>query len=182
MAISGNGREYDVTFLADSSLQTSTAAGGNGTMQYRVVGFAPGTTTAADRTVGIAGGTGTMAEPTAPAAHCLGINQTMMSCLSTECSVRMLGVSKAVCAESVGAGYPVAAYGAIGGGASTTTMKGRIIQVDLAVSCTAYGATVSSNFYILGRALESGSTGTVISVFVNPTLHDRQLAGTVTTT
>jgi len=182
MAISGNGREYDITFLAGAKMRTSTMSGGNGTMQYRAVGFAPDTSTQTDRLVDLSGGTSTLAEPTITAAQVLGINQTMMSANSQECSVRMFGISKAVCAQSIGCGFPVAAYGGIGGGASTTTQAGRIIQLDLNVSCTAYGMTVSSNFYVLGRALESGSTGTVISIMVNPTLHDRQLAGTVTTT
>ena len=94
----------------------------------------------------------------------------------------MFGVSKAVCAESIACGMPVFAYGAIGAAASTTTMAGRIAQLDNGVTITAYGATISSQFYVLGRALESGSTGTVISVFVNPTLYDRQLGGSVATT
>ena len=182
MAISGNGGEYDVTFLAGAKMRTSTMSGGNGTMQYRVVGFAPATSTQTDRLVDLAGGTSTLAEPTAPAAYALGINQTMMSGSSTECTVRMFGVSKAVCAESISCGMPVFAYGGIGAAASTTTMAGRIAQLDNGVTCTGYGMTVTSQFYVLGRALESGSTGTVISVFVNPTLYDRQIAGSVATT
>ena len=182
MAISGNGREYDITFLAGAKMRTSTMSGGNGTMQYRCVGFAPGTTTQTDRLVDLCGGTSTLAEPTAPAAYVIGINQTMMSANSTECSVRMFGVSKAVCAESIACGMPVFAYGAIGAAASTTTMAGRIAQMDNGVTCTGYGMTVTSQYKILGYALEDGSTGTVISVFVNPSLYDRQIGGSVATT
>jgi len=175
MAIGGNGREYDITFLAGAQLRTTTS-------QYKCVGFAPGTTTNANRTVDLCGNTGTISEPTATAAFVIGINQTYMSSGALECNVRMHGVSKAVCAESITAGMFVAAYGGIGAAASTTTMAGKIINIDNAVTCTAYGATVSSQFVVLGRALENGSTNGVISVFVNPQLYDRQLAGTVGTT
>lgn len=178
----GQGREYDVTFLADSSLKTSTASGGNGTMQYRVVGFAPGTSTNTDKYVGLAGNTGTLAEPTATAAFAIGINQTMMSANAMHCDVRMFGVSKAVCAESIAAGSYILAYGGAGAAASTTTMAGRIVAVDDGVTCTVYGQTVTSQCTVLGRALEDGSTGTVISVFVNPQLYDRGLIGSIATT
>jgi hypothetical protein len=182
MANLGHGFELDKTFLAGAKMRTSTMSGGNGTMQYRVVGFAPGTTTQTDLLVDLAGGTSTLAEPTAPAAYAIGINQTHMSANSQECNVRMFGISKAVCAESIGAGMPVTAYGAIGAAASTTTMAGRIVQVDNAVTCTAYGMTLTSQFYVLGRALENGSTGTVIEILVNPQLYDRQIAGSIATT
>ena len=178
----GNGREYDITFKADSSLKTSTASGGNATMEYRVVGFAPGTSTNSDRYVGLAGNTGTLSEPTATAAYAVGINQTMMSSSAEYCSVRLFGVSKAVCAESIAAGMFVLAYGGAGAAASTTTMAGRIVSVDNGVSCGSYGQTVTSQCTVLGRALEDGSTGTVISVFVNPQLYDRNLIGSIATT
>lgn len=182
MAITGNGFELDVTFQAGAQLRTSTASGGNGTMQYRCVGFAPGTTTNADRTVDLSGHTGTIAEPTATAAYCIGVNQTMMSANSEHCTVRMFGVSKVVCAESITAGLFVLPYAGAGAAASTTTMAGRVVQLDNGITITAYGATISSQCVVLGRALESGSTGTVISVFVNPQLYDRNLVGTIGTT
>ncbi len=182
MAISGNGREYDITFLADSSLQTSTASGGNGTMQYRCVGFSPGTSTQTDRLVGLCANTGTLSEPTATGEYVIGINQTMMSANAAELSVRMFGVSKAVCAQSIGAGNYVMAYGGASGLASTTTMAGRIVQVDNGVTGTAYGQTITAQTTILGRALEDGSTGTVISIMINPQLYDKNLVGTIATT
>lgn len=175
MAISGNGREYDITFLSGALMRTTTS-------QYRIVGFAPGTTTNTDRTVDLAGGTSTLAEPTATAAYAIGINQTYMSANAVECNVRMFGISKAICAESITAGMFVLPYGGVGAAASTTTMAGRIVQLDNGITITAYGATISSQCVVLGRALEDGSTGTVISVFVNPQLYDRQLVGTIGTT
>ena len=56
MAIGGNGREYDITFLAGAQLRTTTS-------QYKCVGFAPGTTTNANRTVDLCGNTGTISIP-----------------------------------------------------------------------------------------------------------------------
>jgi hypothetical protein len=178
----GQGREFDVTFLADSSLKTTTASGGNGTMEYRVVGFAPGTSTNTDKYVGLAGNTGTLAEPTAPAAYAIGINQTHMSSGADYCNVRMFGVSKAVCAESIAAGMFILAYGGAGAAASTTTMAGRVVSVDNGVSCTTATQSLTSQCVVLGRALQDGSTGTVISVFVNPQLYDRGLIGSIGTT
>jgi hypothetical protein len=67
-------------------------------------------------------------------------------------------------------------------GVSTTTMAGRIVQVDNGVTITAYGSTISAQCVILGRALESGVTGTVISVFVNPQLYDLSLVGSISIT
>jgi hypothetical protein len=117
-------------------------------------------------------------EPTATAFFAIGINQTYLSSGSEVCAVRVFGVSKAVCAESVNAGAAVMAYW----GVSTTTMAGRIVQVDTGVTITAYGSTVSAQCVILGRALESGVTGSVISVMVNPQIYDLSLVGSISIT
>ena len=168
MAISGNGREYDITFIPGSDLLTTTS-------QFLVVGMAP-TSTVANRTVFLAGSGGVGATMCADGA--IGINQTMLSSGSLDCSIRMFGVSKAVCAESIAAGAFVMAYW----GVSTTTMAGKIVQVDNAVTITAATASISAQTVILGRALENGSTNSVISVFVNPQLYDRSLVGSINIT
>lgn len=168
MAISGNGREYDITFIPGSDLLTTTS-------QFLVVGMAP-TSTVANRTVFLAGSGGVGATMCADGA--IGINQTMLSSGSLDCNVRMFGISKAVCAESIAAGSFVMAYW----GVSTTTMAGKIVQVDNAVTITAATASISAQTVILGRALENGSTNSVISVFVNPQLYDRSLVGSINIT
>ena len=171
MSISGNGREYDISFLIGDKVATTTS-------QYKVVGFVPGTTTSADRTVDLCGQTGTNADATAASSFAIGINQTYLSSTADTASIRLFGVSKAYCAHSIGAGSFVAAYNGI----STTTMNGRIMQlVDGATMGTA-DLTATAQFVILGRALENGSTGTVISVFLNPQFYDRQLVGSLTVT
>src|SRR3990172_941012 len=164
-AIMGNGREYDITFKCDSNLLTTTS-------QFRVVSMVYGTTTAADRTVTMVA-TGTVADLTAAAMYPIGINQSYLSTSSEVCTVRMFGISKAICAESIGAGYFVVAYA----GASITTRFGTIAQVDEAVSCTAATTSITAHRVILGRALENGSTGTVISIFLNPQLADSNIVG-----
>lgn len=171
--IHGDGFGLDSTFLADSSLKTTTS-------QYKCVGFAPGTSTNADKYVALSGHTGTLAEPTLPAAYFIGINQSYMSANSTHCTVRLFGFSKAYCAESIAAGSYVLAYGAASGAASTTTMAGRIIQLDNGVSCG--GHSITNITTIAGRALEDGSTGTVITVLINPQVYDSNLVGTIGTT
>lgn len=169
MAIHGNGREYDIPFLAGTTLKTTTT-------QYLIVAMVPATTTA-DRTVELAGIAG-IGSATQTAFKALGINQSFLSAGSDQCSVRLFGVSKAVCAQSISAGEYVMPYW----GVSTTTMSGRIVAVDDGVSCSAATMSVTSQVTILGRALESGSTGTVISVFVNPQLYDLNLVGSISIT
>ena len=168
MAIGANGREYDITLIADSSVKTSTS-------QYMCVGFAPGSSTSLDRVVGICGAGGTLGDATTTADHCIGVNQSYLSSGSQECNVRLMGVSKVVCAESIGAGVMVMPYWGI----STTTQIGRIVAVDNGVTVSSATHSISAQVVLLGRALESGSTGTVISVFVNPQLYDRSLVGTI---
>ena len=168
MAISGVGNGIDVSFIPGSDMLTTTT-------QFLVVGMAP-TSTVANRTVFLAGSGGVGATMCADGA--IGINQSYLSSGSQICTVRLLGISKAVCAESIAAGSFVMAYW----GVSTTTMAGRIVQVDNGVTITAYGASVSAQTVILGRALENGSTNSVISVFVNPQLYDRSLVGSISIT
>lgn len=167
MAISGNGREYDITLIPEAVMRTTTS-------QYHCVGMVAGTTTV-DRAVGICGATGTGGTPTSTAYHAIGINQSYLSSGSESCDIRMFGVSKATCAESITTGEFVMAYWGI----STSAMRGKIVAVDNGVTCTVATASVTSHTVILGRALEAGSTNTVISVFVNPQLYDNQLVGSI---
>jgi hypothetical protein len=160
MAIYGNGADYDVTLKATSYLKTSTS-------QYCVVGMEAGTTTVLDFTVGLADN-GQAINNTGTALYALGINQTRLSSGSEYCQVRMFGLSKAVCAESITAGQWVVAYTGI----STTTHAGHISGI-IDDTTTCYGMTLSSFITVIGRALEAGSTNTVITVFVNPQLYDR---------
>jgi hypothetical protein len=154
MAIKGIGLEYDVTMDAGASVKTSTS-------EFLCVGAGP-TTTSGDWTAYITNDSTTAGSMNAH--HVIGINQTRaMSANSAECSVRMFGISKAICACSVPAFSFIAAYR----GASTTTRRGQIEPVGFAQTLTAN--ITSTNFTILGRALQDGSTNSVISVFVNPT-------------
>ena len=150
MAIKGTGREYDITFNASSALRTTTS-------QYRVVGVG-GTTTNADSTVYLANG-GSALNNTTTARWAIGINQTYMSSTADNCAVRLFGVSKAVCAASVGSGDFVTASIAD----TSTANSGRITPYTPGTVLTSTAGNV-----VIGRALETGSTGTVISVFVNP--------------
>lgn len=153
MAISGVGLEYDITLKAGASLRTSTS-------QYLVVG-AHETTTSDDWTAIISNDSTTAG--TTSAHYCIGINQTpAMSSASTNCRVRLFGISKAICACSVPAWSFVTAYRGI----STTTRRGHIEPVGYGQTQTAN--ITSTNFVILGRAMEDGSSNSVISVFVNP--------------
>lgn len=162
MAIMGNGTEYDQTFDVGASVKTSTS-------QYLCVG-AWATTTSTDWTVFITNDS-TSAGTTNSHAF-VGINQTGgMSASSTKCKVRLHGISKAVCSASVPAYSFVVPYN----GASTTTRRGQIQAIASGASITVATASISSQTVIVGRALEDGSTGTVISVLVNPQVYDRNL-------
>lgn len=164
MSVKGTGREYDMTFKLDGTLKTTTA-------QYRIVSMIPGTTGNADLTVQLANDTGTAAEPTAASYYGIGILQSYPSASSEQGTVRLFGVSKAYCAESITAGEIITAYY----GTPTTTASGGISAVDSGVSVSVATASIASHIIILGRALEKGSTGTVISVFLNPSLYDNNL-------
>lgn len=168
MAINANGREYDVTFKAGDKMLTTTS-------QYKCCSLTPDTTTSYDRTVEMCGQSGTNIDATMSSDFCIGINQTYLSAGSDCCSVRLFGVSKAYCAESISSGSFVAAYS----GVSTTTMNGRIMQIDNGVTVSSATHSICAQMVILGRALENGSTGTVISVFINTQLYDRSLVGTI---
>lgn len=167
MAIYGNGNDYDITFKAEANLKTTTS-------QYKCVSMIPGTSTAYNRTVQMCFNTGVSANSQTIASYfVIGVNQTYMSSNSDSCNVRVFGVSKAECAVSIGAGQFVCAYA----GASTTSRIGTICPVTEGVSMG--GASISAHRVILGRALENGSTGTVISIFVNPVLADIGTLGTI---
>ena len=166
-AVFGNGREYDINCYPEDYLKTTTSL-------YKCVGMVGGTTTS-DWTVQLCGHSGTVCGATAGSNFFLGINQTGKMSTGTEiCSVRMFGLSKAVCAESITAGEWVRPYQ----GADTTTCRGGIVAIDDAVTVGSYGQSVASHTTVIGRALEDGSTGTVIAVFVNPQLYDGALIST----
>lgn len=167
MSVKGVGFELDVSFDTTAQLLTSTS-------QYKVVSMVPGTVTGS-RAVDWAGCTTTAGTPTATAFHAIGICQESLKSSSEQCTVRLWGISKATCAESITAGEWVMAYW----GVSTTTRKGHIVAVDDGVTMTAYGASVSAHVTILGRALQKGSTDSVISIFLNPSLYDFQFVGTI---
>ena len=171
MAIYGAGGELDLTFKITDELKTTTS-------QFMCVGQAPGTTTAADRTVSLCGVANSIGSATGTAFHFIGIVQSYQSASSEVATVRTFGVSKAVCAESIPAMAPVMAYW----GVSTTTMAGRIVCVDDGVSTSAATMSTSAHVIIIGRALESGSTGTVISILIQPSLYDLNLVGSISIT
>lgn len=154
MAITGIGKEYDVTMDAGASVRTTTS-------QYLCVGMGA-TTTSTDNTAIITNDSTTAG--TTNAHSVVGVNQTnMMSATSTKCAIRMFGKSKVICAASIQAFSLIAAYR----GVSTTTRRGQVESVGFANTQTAN--ITATNFMILGRALESGPTNAVIEVFLNPT-------------
>jgi len=152
MAIRGNGSDYDISLNAGSSIQTSTS-------QYLVVGIED-TSTSVDATAYLSNA-GAALSSTITARMALGINQTYMSSGSNEAAIRVQGISKAKCAAAVKAGAFVTAYE----GASTTTFAGHVQAFAVGTVLTATSARV-----ILGRALESGATNTVISVLLSPSI------------
>lgn len=149
MAISGIGREYDVSFLAASTVKTSTA-------QFKVVGM-PMHTASTCWTVYLCDNGADLSD-TICARSAIGIVQDLPSANSEVVTVRMFGLSKALCAESIAAGDPVKAYEGI----STTTFAGAIAKMTT--------STHAAQQIVLGRAMESGSTNTVITIMVNPVL------------
>lgn len=152
MAIGGMGRDIDLNMKAGDSVKTTTS-------QYLVVGIED-TSTSADSTVYLAGAGSTPAS-TITSRNALGIQQRFLSSTSDVCTVRVMGRSKAKCAASISVGAFVSAYE----GASTTTFAGHIVAQAIGTVLTATSAKV-----VLGRALESGSTNSVISVALLPTL------------
>jgi hypothetical protein len=168
MAIYGNGKDYDITFRVDGTLKTTTS-------QFLVVGMAAGTTTA-DRYVEICGANGTYGNATTVSNHAIGVLQDYMSAGSSYGTVRMFGVSKCKCADSITAGDFVRAYQGI----STTTFPGYIVAVADRLTSSAATMSLCSHTVILGRALENGQTNSTISVFINPQLWDNNLVGSTT--
>jgi hypothetical protein len=156
MAISGNGQEFSLAFKLGAQLKTTTS-------QYKVVCIA-GETTSSDYTVELCGQTNTVATPTAASRSAIGVLQEYPSASSEQANVTMFGISKVKCADSVTAGQFLVAYEGI----STTTMAGRVVGLVSGSSVGAATQSVSSYRVILGRALESGQTNTVIAAFINP--------------
>lgn len=150
MAIHGNGNEYDLTMKCGGGVNTSTS-------QYKVVGMGWETTTAC-WTAYMANYNTALAD-TMTAGGALGIQQDFLSATSEYCHVRVFGLSKAICASSIAAGDFVAAYE----GASMTLHFGDIATLGI-------GTTISAERVILGRALEDGSSNTVITILVQPSL------------
>lgn len=167
MAIYGEGRGIDLTFGLEAKARTTTA-------QYMCVGQVPGTTST-DYLVGICGASNVIGDPTGTASFFIGVLQSFPSSTCDHGTVRMMGVGKVTCAESISSGSYVMPYF----GASTTTRIGQICQIDDGVTNSGATMSITSQITVLGRALESGSTGTVISVFINPQLYDRSLIGTI---
>ena len=162
-SVYGIGREYDINCYPESYLKTTTSLN-------KCVGMVGGTTTT-DWTVQWCSHSGTTNAGTSGANFFLGINQTEMSAGTEVCSVRMFGISKAVCAESITAGEWVRPFQ----GAETTTSQGGIAAIVDGVSCSVATQSITSHTTVIGRALEDGSTGTVIAVFVNPQMYDNNL-------
>ena len=151
MAIKGTGQEFDLTMDAGASVRTLTS-------EFLCVGAVAASTNWTCYVTNDSTAAGTT-----NAYNVLGINQTRaMSSGSTKCSVRTFGISKAKCAASITAFSWVCAYR----GVSTTTRRGMIEEVGFAETQTAN--ITATNFTILGRAMEDGSTNSVISVFVQP--------------
>ena len=148
MAIGGPG--FDKSFKTSALIATQTS-------QYLVVGI-EATSTAADATAYMANA-GAALSSTQTARNALGVIQDVLSSTSDATTVRMFGTSKVKCAASIPAGAFIAAYE----GASTTTFRGHVDELVIGTVLTATAARV-----IIGRAMESGSTNTVISAFINP--------------
>jgi hypothetical protein len=161
MAISGIGKEYDVPMKAAATLKTTTS-------QYSVVGMGWATSTV-DWTAYLTDN-GTGLSDTMTSRGAIGINQTYMSANSEGCTVRMFGISKVKCAASIAAGDFIRAYE----GVSTTTFPGYVQSVAFG-SITVGTTSISAGIVVLGRALEDGSTNTVISAMINPQLYDVNL-------
>lgn len=157
----GNGQGVDVSLIPSGGLLTNTS-------QYLLVGM-PDTTTAADKTVYLTDA-GAVNNNTATARHAIGINMSReLSAGSEVCDVRVLGLAKAKCADSVAAGAPIMAYE----GVSTTTFAGHIVQANNGISLAAATASITTHRRILGFALHAGPTNSVIEVVLIPQLYDQ---------
>jgi len=170
MAIKGIGKEYDLSGDIANNLKTTTS-------QYRCVSLS-GNTAGSDWTFDAAR-TGT-SDFTDAAMSVIGVNQTYLSSGAETACIRVFGVGKCICAESIAAGSWVAGYY----GVSTATMWGKIIQLDNGASgCSGYtgsaAGTQSNHITVVGRALENGSTNSVVAVMINPQLYDMSLVGSI---
>ncbi len=160
MAIGGTGQFFDVTLKAGASVKTSTS-------QFLCVG-AGWTSTSTDWTALITNDSVTAGTINAHAF--VGVNQSgAMSAGSESMNVRMAGVGKVKCAASVQAWSFVECYN----GASTTTFRGHVQQIAAGETFTAM--TTSAHMVVVGRAFESGSTNSVITIMIMPTLYERNL-------
>ena len=166
--VNGVGNEYDITMKCSALCKTTTS-------QYMVCGI-QGADTAT------AGFTGYICNAEASAGsldnsvtsdYALGIIQSYQSANSEYMTVRLFGISRAICSASINAGDWVKAYE----GSSVTTRRGQITSVADGASIGAATASVSSFTCILGRVFNDGQTGAAISLMLNPQLYDRQLIG-----
>ena len=155
-AIMGNGKEYDLNMKCSDQMKTSTS-------QYLLVGIAP-TSSNADFT-GYLTDNGVALNNSMTAQYAIGINQTYLSATSEVMRVRTFGLAKAKCAAAIVAGDFVKAYR----GVSTTTFAGHLIAATPAGTTT--GLTAGSFSVVLGRAMEDGTTNTVIQVLFNPQVY-----------
>ncbi len=170
MALGGNGVAIDFTFHAAVNLRTTTA-------QYMAVAMVPGTTTAVDFTVEGASNSATVGVATSTARFAIGINQTYMTANSDHCVVRLLGMSKVICAESITAGEWLKADV----GVSATIVEGGVQAIDDGQTSSSGGyITATAHTVVLGRAFERGSTNTVITAFINPQMYEFSLMATST--
>ncbi|MCP4648852.1 MAG: hypothetical protein GY853_02055 [PVC group bacterium] len=160
MATFGTG--YDVSLKAGASVKTTTS-------EFLCVGAAA-TSTSLDRTCYVTNDSITAG--TINASAFIGINQSgAMSSGSKSCDVRMHGISKGICSASITEWGWVEAYR----GASTTTRRGQLQECVNGVSISVATASIASHRVIVGRALEAGSTNSVISIMVSPSLYDGNL-------
>jgi len=143
-ALTGPG-VYDHTFNAGTSLLTSTS-------QYKLVGILA---TGADFTVELANTT--TVQP-------IGINQTLLSSSAEAlCTVRLLGISKALCAIACSNG-------------AFLIRSGEGLVTPRAAGLTGTAVSTTTQITTIGIALQSGITNQAITVFVNPTYVEKNYA------
>ncbi len=166
MSRHGNGRDIDITLTPATKMATTAS-------QYHLVGIVGNTTSA--QGYGYMCNAATTLERTSTCRHAIGINQTYLSASAETMQVRTFGISKAVCESTITAGDWVVPYEGI----STTSHRGHILSLNLEnetnVTCSTYGISICAYGVVLGRALQSGITNTVIEIILNPQLYDVQL-------
>jgi hypothetical protein len=120
-------------------------------------GTSPRTTTSQYKVGYISGNNAyEVANTTTVHGRAFGVIQSFQNASSEEVTVRPLGVAKVTCNSSVTAGRPLLAIG-LG------------LVAELAISSTALTAGTWDN--IVGFAREAGSTNSVISCFVLPSMY-----------